>query len=120
MIHRRELLLFFQFSKPLWNQFLRPLGILGAYPGFTRYENHHSGLIMIQAALCTINYTCAYTEGQLSVIHFYIVAKLPVFGVKSKIAGNNQNPLFLNLFIIGKRIALTHPFAKPAAGQTGQ
>jgi hypothetical protein len=57
---------------------------------------------------------------QNSGIRFYRVAKFTVFGIKFKTAGNNQNPLFLCLFIIAKRIALTHPFAKPAVGQTGQ
>jgi len=48
-----------------------------------------------------------------------MVAKFTVLGIKFKTAGNNQNPLFLCLFIIAKKIA-HHPFAKPAVGQTGQ
>jgi hypothetical protein len=49
-----------------------------------------------------------------------MVAKFTVLGVKFKTAGNNQNPLFLCLFIIAKKIVFTHPFAKPAVEQTGQ
>jgi hypothetical protein len=49
----------------------------------------------------------------------YIVAKLNVFGIKFKTAGIDQNPLFLDLFIIAKKNAITHPSAMPAGKQTG-
>jgi hypothetical protein len=34
----------------------------------------------------------------------YIVAKLNVFGIKLKIASNDQNPPFLDLFIIARKM----------------
>jgi len=39
---------------------------------------------------------------QNSGFNFYSVAKLNVFGIKFEVAGDNQNPLFLDLFIIAK------------------
>ena len=60
--HHRNLQLFLQLSKPVYNQILRPLEILEETPGLTRYENQHSMAVVIQSAVCTINYTFAYTE----------------------------------------------------------